>query len=53
MTEKTKNSILKVAAIAGSRTDKYLQKEILTDAFHNRKESDTVSKLRSVQHHFV
>lgn len=49
MTEKAKNSILKVAAIAGCRTDKYLQQEILADAFHNRKESDTTSKLRNVQ----
>lgn len=51
MTEKAKNSILKVAAIAGYRVDKYLQKEILADAFHNRKESDTTSKLRNVQYH--
>lgn len=49
MTEKAKNSILAESTIAGYRVDKYLQKEILADAFHQRKESDTVSKLRIAQ----
>lgn len=51
MTEKAKKSILTVATITGYRADKYLQKEILADGFHQRKESDTTSKLRNVQYH--
>ena len=49
MTEKVKKSILAAATITGYRVDKYHQKEILADAFHQRKESDTVSKLRIAQ----
>lgn len=49
MTEKAKNSILAAVTIAGYRVDKYLQKELLADAFHQGKESDTVSKLRNAQ----
>ena len=51
MTEKAKNSILTTATITVYRTDKYLQKELLADAFNKRKESETVQKLRSVQYH--